>query len=29
VILLMTVFCVLAPLLYWRSRVVARQAAGH
>ncbi|MEY4749910.1 MAG: sugar transporter permease [Pseudomonadota bacterium] len=29
VVLLMTVFCVLAPLLYWRSRVVARQAAGH
>jgi glucose/mannose transport system permease protein len=29
VVLLMTVFCVLTPLLYWRSRVVARQAAGH
>ena len=29
VVLLLTVFSVLAPLLYWRSRVEARQNAGH
>lgn len=29
VVLLLTVFSVLGPLLYWRSRVEARQNAGH
>jgi len=29
VVMLSTVFAVLAPLLYWRSRVQARLAAGH
>lgn len=29
VVMLITVFTVLAPLLYWRSRVQARQNAGH
>ena len=29
VVMLVTVFTVLAPLLYWRSRVQARQNAGH
>jgi glucose/mannose transport system permease protein len=29
VVMLITVFTVLAPLLYWRSRVQARLAAGH
>lgn len=29
VVMLVTVFTVLAPLLYWRSKVQARQSAGH
>lgn len=29
VVMLVTVFTVLAPLLYWRSRVLSRQNAGH
>jgi glucose/mannose transport system permease protein len=29
VVMLLTVFSVIAPLLYWRARVEARQNAGH
>jgi glucose/mannose transport system permease protein len=29
VVMLVTVFTVLAPLLYWRSKVQSRQSAGH
>lgn len=29
VVMLLTVFTVLAPLLYWRSKVLSRQNAGH
>jgi glucose/mannose transport system permease protein len=29
VVMLVTVFTVLTPLLYWRSKVQSRQRAGH
>jgi glucose/mannose transport system permease protein len=29
VVMLVTVFTVLAPLLYWRAKIQARQSAGH